>query len=589
MIIFDKFYHETVIFHMLLHSIKTLSLSIALLFAGFIFCACNRINRSAVRSRTELDKPHLVFDNNDIAQQWIDLGRIGEHDSLISLTKPIFEEALEKKDSVSAMWAAAFISQSYLLNDIVDSLETYIHFLKSYDLDRIPVQLRVTIDNILGIYSVKRELNYPKAISYLYDSYEWTEQEGDTRNSIIQLCNIVYLFYIRSDINGLHYARMAGELAEKENIDCYYKHLSCIALSEMYLVGEQNDSSWFYISQANDISEENGYHATRPIINLIKAELYSSDGNFRKAYGHYEDALHLSEYTDPGTTSLIYLRYGQSSLKNKDYEKATYLFLKGLENSECSHNLEFRMELLLELSDIRHITGDEKGSIEYFRKYRLLSDSLAIDKMEKEFNNLLVAYAETEHSLKIKDSEIALLKANRRILVILFLATVFMLTALFLLLRYRKSKEMYRSLVKQYQARLEEKECMGESRYSPDSELWERLERLMQNNNCYRQKDLTLDRTAEILGSNRTYLSRAVNTFAKIDFNSYVNRYRIRASIKMMQDDNKKTPFKEIADAVGFKSLQSFYNAFQKETGCSPGKYRTEMAQLSKDSGNIRL
>ena len=44
-----------------------------------------------------------------------------------------------------------------------------------------------------------------------------------------------------------------------------------------------------------------------------------------------------------------------------------------------------------------------------------------------------------------------------------------------------------------------------------DAELFARIEYLMQTEGVYRQNDLTIERLAERLDTNRTYISRAIN------------------------------------------------------------------------------
>lgn len=59
-----------------------------------------------------------------------------------------------------------------------------------------------------------------------------------------------------------------------------------------------------------------------------------------------------------------------------------------------------------------------------------------------------------------------------------------------------------------------------------DAELFARIEYLMQTEGVYRQNDLTIERLAERLDTNRTYISRAINQQAGKAFSSYVNSYR---------------------------------------------------------------
>ncbi|MDA6815892.1 hypothetical protein OSL60_27290, partial [Escherichia coli] len=58
-------------------------------------------------------------------------------------------------------------------------------------------------------------------------------------------------------------------------------------------------------------------------------------------------------------------------------------------------------------------------------------------------------------------------------------------------------------------------------------ELFRTLERIMREEKIYKDNFITKDKVAEILGTNRTYLSRIINEQSKLSFTHYVNRFRI--------------------------------------------------------------
>ena len=55
----------------------------------------------------------------------------------------------------------------------------------------------------------------------------------------------------------------------------------------------------------------------------------------------------------------------------------------------------------------------------------------------------------------------------------------------------------------------------------------------------------------------------------------YINQRRVEAAIKLMQSDASSwEAILDIALEVGFNSTSTFYNAFRKVTGQTPGAYR---------------
>ncbi len=542
---------------------------------------CSRTDRTACRSTVS----GTLQDSADIARTWIRLSRLGAHDSLIRMTVPFFQQALEDGDSVSASWAAAFIAQSSLLDNNIDSAEKYISFLERTETGNLPPGLQGTIYNTLGIHSVMTRLDYPKAIEYLTKSYRITLEHGHIGNQIIQLANIVNLFYIRSDIKGMKFAREVLKTASSPDASPYHRYISDISMAKMQYVAGHTDSAWHYIALAESNAGQDSWPSVQAATDLLKADLCRSESAVRQADSLYREALRSSGHTDIGTTVSIYLHYGDFAAETGLTDKADSLYRQGVFLSERHDNLEFRRELLLRLTDLCHARGNEAEAMKFYWQYRDITDRVAANRTERDFNNLLISYSEMEHEVEMQGKEIAVLKANRRTLITAFTAAILILVILLLWLRYRKQQEMYRKLVEQYQSHLRQTaKSKTANDNSQDRSLWDRLETAMQEQKVFRQKDMTLDRAAAMLGTNRTYLSKAVNTFSDCDFSTYVNKYRIRESISIMQECGKQTAFKEIADRVGYNSLQAYYNAFQKETGLSPGKYREQILRIQKTS-----
>lgn len=85
----------------------------------------------------------------------------------------------------------------------------------------------------------------------------------------------------------------------------------------------------------------------------------------------------------------------------------------------------------------------------------------------------------------------------------------------------------------------------------------------------YRDKDLTLVKLAQLIGTNRSYLSNYINQELNTNFNDLINEKRVNyAQILLVQEDKKVY---EICELSGFNSTSSFYRAFKKFTGYTPG------------------
>lgn len=111
-------------------------------------------------------------------------------------------------------------------------------------------------------------------------------------------------------------------------------------------------------------------------------------------------------------------------------------------------------------------------------------------------------------------------------------------------------------------------------------DLMGRFTTLMTEEKLFKDPSLTVGAVAERLGSNRTYLSRAVNDSTGKSFTQLVNDYRIREAIALISDMEANMPLKQICSEVGFSSISTFYSTFQSITGMTPARYRAQVREL---------
>ena len=66
--------------------------------------------------------------------------------------------------------------------------------------------------------------------------------------------------------------------------------------------------------------------------------------------------------------------------------------------------------------------------------------------------------------------------------------------------------------------------------------LFQRLEELMREQAIYKDNQLTKDKAAELLDTNRTYLSQAINEQTGLNFTQYINQYRVNEAVRLLSD-----------------------------------------------------
>ena len=97
---------------------------------------------------------------------------------------------------------------------------------------------------------------------------------------------------------------------------------------------------------------------------------------------------------------------------------------------------------------------------------------------------------------------------------------------------------------------------------------------LMETQLLFERPDLTLNEVAKKLGTNTVVLSRVVNQQFELNFNDYINQYRVNAVIKRIGlPEFKNQTLLAIAFDAGFNSKATFNRAFKKFTDKNPKEF----------------
>lgn len=114
------------------------------------------------------------------------------------------------------------------------------------------------------------------------------------------------------------------------------------------------------------------------------------------------------------------------------------------------------------------------------------------------------------------------------------------------------------------------------------------IEAVMENADEYCNPEFSLDRMAELVGSNSRYVSQVINGMYHKNFSTFVNEYRVRLACLRMADTSIWASYTlhGLGESVGFKSYTTFVSVFRKTTGLTPKLYKEKAAAAGNKANN---
>lgn len=117
---------------------------------------------------------------------------------------------------------------------------------------------------------------------------------------------------------------------------------------------------------------------------------------------------------------------------------------------------------------------------------------------------------------------------------------------------------------------------------SSEDDLWQRIVKLIHEDNHWRNPDLTLDMLCQLLGSNKDYVSRCFRQNADTTFLDYVNSLRI----SYVTEELRRNPLQNQRDLffnAGFRSKTTAYRNFCKYNGQSPAEFIASLGDKKQE------
>ena len=435
------------------------------------------------------------------------------------------------------------------------------------------IGLAKTFNNMGIIYEVsgKNDIGleyYNKSLQIWNHIIEHSPDDLEAKSSVAYLYNNIGIVFsnIGEKEKGKEYYNKSYTIAKKYN-DRRCMSLALLNLGNALYLGKEYQNALVNLSSSLKLSEElDDKHGIANSMGSI-SDVYFEMKNYNKAELYLNRVLSIANEIQ--ANELIKNAYRGLYLLNKETGKP---------------------DTALKYQTLYYQLNDSIYSLESKSKIAELQNKYKFEKKEQEIKLL-----EAEQALKdiqLRNSRIWLLILIGGISISLFfLGLVYYqmnqknLANKELVQKNKeivKSEEYIRDCLKTEQQKMAlSKKQSFEDKYATSalteeqkSEITKLIMQTIENEQLYLKSDFTIDILAKHIEISRTYISQVINEKFNMNFNGFINEYRVKEARRILTDEtNKNLTIETMALSVGFGSKSSFNSAFKKYTGVTPSFY----------------
>lgn len=268
-----------------------------------------------------------------------------------------------------------------------------------------------------------------------------------------------------------------------------------------------------------------------------------------------------------------FLELGKEDLAIKQFEKVDSIFQKR----------QFIVPELLEnynfLIKYYHNRKDSEKELEYSKKLLKADSILNRDfkylsaKIHKDYDKKILEESKTRLETRNKVGFGTIIILISILLIVALLAWKFYMNGKQIKLKYLQLENNLKQQNQPTSLSYEGISAYAKSILSEDvfNDLQNKLKEF-ETNEGFKENGLTIDRLANILHTNKSYLSQYINDVKGINFSKYLSTLRINYITRLMYDDPYYLQLKVqgLADECGIGSRQNFSDLFQEINGIRP-------------------
>lgn len=537
------------------------------LFLLPLLCSCSRSDapRSEKLSEDSLDV-YLAQIQDCFSRQ--------DFDAALKLSYQLRNKGESEHDGRALLYGYVYIAQCYGGINIVDSMSLYFGKALPMAEKKNDYWALATIYNSLGGNTAFGEGDYSQGIAYLMEALRYAENIRDTSRLMLVKNNLAMAYCFINDSTGLIYAQDVYRNGVDNN-NSYRIFQGAMTSASLYWMMRDTANALRYVKEALPYVEM--YDQSREIY-VLYADILRDIGKKDSSVIYYRKAFQEQSGSGIYSKADLYLGYAEFLKEDRRYDDAVSVLMDGLHMMDSVRSPAKKPMMYRSLSGIYEDMGDPGTALTYYKQYNEEANRQLNLETERKISSIRREYDKQKHEVELLEWRN---KYNLAVMAFVFAVCVFV--GLYLL--YRSKVKNYRQLLKQHQTILERQETRPAQTAAVPmpqdkmKEMYDRLEKLMCEQELYRQSDLSRDKVAQMLSTNRTYLCSVIKSFTGMTFPYYVNSFRINEAVRILSNPDDNTPIKAIAGNLGYNNLTTFYRLFEAAKGMPPSKYRETVIQ----------
>lgn len=296
-----------------------------------------------------------------------------------------------------------------------------------------------------------------------------------------------------------------------------------------------------------------------------KLLLYYNDPKIRQTHTYYSIQYALVHYY----------------CSSKEYHRALEIINELIGREKASNN-NFNLQKANDLkSNILSFLNRYEEAFLLKQKVLIYTDSINKKNASRQLSEMRTLYeVENLEKQAIESKE----EARNSQIVSVFSISICILLVLMILIIKRNSESLKKKnekLFEQYKNMDKYKETVTNLTISTNSSdndlreltLFEKIEKHLKNTQCYREPDITRESLAIQIGTNRQYLTKAIQENINMTFNEYINHHRLEYARQLLVEQTNLS-VENIYTSAGFITKSTFYRLFKEKYSLTPKELR---------------